>query len=151
MNTKTSLAIILTAMLLADSFHGLKWQGTGSGMNNTVITEIWAGLETNFLAALRGGGIASLTKELSDRLNARWNPAWNVFMMVTLSEYDAVVYGYAFKNQWMWYNGVPNPDLGTNFIGTIIVWKDYNCQDWKSISDYGSSSFDSIQKNYIKS
>ena len=51
MNTKATLAIILTAMLLADSLNGFKWQGTGA-MNNTVITEIWNNLETNLNTAL---------------------------------------------------------------------------------------------------
>lgn len=52
MNSKASLAIILIAMLLADSMNGLKWQGTGSGMNSTVLSEIWDGLGGNLNAAL---------------------------------------------------------------------------------------------------
>ena len=50
---------------------------------------------------------------------------------------DTIFYGYAFNNQWMWYNGVPNTLSGTKHI-TLIVWKDYNCQDWK-YSGFGAS------------
>ena len=32
----------------------------------------------------------------------------------------------------MWYNGVPHP-YEDSFVATVIVWKDYNCQDWKNI------------------
>ena len=82
MNTKTSLAIILTAMLLADTFNGVQWQGTGSGMNNTVLAEIWNGLEGKIEAGLRSGN-ENYIKEISDRLNARWDPAWNVVLVAT--------------------------------------------------------------------
>lgn len=53
MNSKASLAILVIVMLLADSLHAVKWQGMGSGMNNTVISEIWKDLSTNFDAALK--------------------------------------------------------------------------------------------------
>ena len=81
MNTKTSLAIILTALLLTDSLNGIGWQGTGSGMNSTVITEIWKGLEANAVTAMTvntNPSYNAVTDELSARLNALWDPAWNV-------------------------------------------------------------------------
>ena len=37
----------------------------------------------------------------------------------------------------MWFNGVPNIILDNTVIIALIVWKDYNCQDWKYVSDYG--------------
>ena len=59
MNTKTSLAILLTALLLTGPLNGLNWQGTGSGMNSTVIAEIWTGLESNIGMAFPNGNINS--------------------------------------------------------------------------------------------
>lgn len=52
MNSKTILAVLLIAILLADSLNGARWQAMGSGMNNTVITEIWTGLEANISTTL---------------------------------------------------------------------------------------------------
>ena len=81
MNTKNSLAIILTALLLTDSLNGIGWQGTGSGMNSTVITEIWKGLEANAVTAMTvntNPSYNAVVNELSARLNALWDPAWNV-------------------------------------------------------------------------
>ena len=102
--------MMLIAMLLAHSLHGLKWQGTGSGMNNTVISEIF-GIDTNFEAAMTtdDSGRNAFVNEISDRLNARWDPAWNVVFAVGRADSDTILYGYAFRNQWMWYNGVPYP------------------------------------------
>ena len=152
MNTKTSLAIILTTMLLIESLNGDYWQGTGSGMNNTVITEIWTGFEGNLntaLAANSSAGYNNIVNGISGRLNARWDPAWNVVLILTIKVRDSILYGYAFRNQWMWYNGVPNTASG--HCVTLIVWKDYNCKDWKNIADGVSeaSSFTTAQKNLI--
>lgn len=38
-----------------------------------------------------------------------------------------VVYGYAFKNHWMWLS---------NFVGgrSVVLWKDYNCDEFVSKS-----------------
>lgn len=47
MSSKVSLAILLIVMLLTGSIQAVKWQAKGSGMNNTVIAEIWKNLETN--------------------------------------------------------------------------------------------------------
>lgn len=99
--------MMLITMLLTHSLHALNWQGTGSGMNNTVITEIWTGLTGNLDSASTGLQRTGICKDISDRLNAQWNPAWNVVLLVTGSSYDTILYGYAFRSQWMWYNGVP--------------------------------------------
>ena len=83
MNTKASLAIILTALLLVDSLHGVEWQGMGSGMNSTVLAEIWTGIVFNVDDALLNNNATSynaFTKNISDRLKARWDPAWNVVL-----------------------------------------------------------------------
>ena len=154
MNTKSILAILLAAMLLVDSLNAVKWQGTCSGMNNTVLTEIWTGLSTKVDTAISistNEGYNSLTKVISDRLNDRWDPAWNVVLALTSKLYDVILYGYAFRNQWMWFKGVPNDYLPTARIVSLIVWKDYNCQAWKTISDYSTSSFTPTQKAFIKS
>lgn len=68
------------------------------------------------------------------------------------AEYDAIVYGYAFNNHWMWYNGISLPDSGTSKTASLMVWKDYNCQNWKVIGrdETGSSTFSMNQKIAIE-
>jgi hypothetical protein len=44
---------------------------------------------------------------------------------------DTVVYGYAFRDHWMWYNGFVMDD--GNYV-SFIIWKDYNCDGWASIN-----------------
>ena len=145
----------MIALLLADSLHGLNWQGMGSGMNNTVITEIWTGFEANMHTALRSGDkdlANGFVNEISTRLNDRWNPAWNIAVVVNYKIYDSILYGYAFRNQSMWYNGVPQNLFGSSMIITLIVWKDYNCQDWKNIANgvTETSSFTTAKKDLIR-
>ena len=91
-------------------------------------------------------------KDLSDRLNTRWNPAWNVAL--TLTYYptsDTILYGYAFRDQWMWFNALPQVSLRGR-IASLVVWKDYNCQTWKYIADgdSASSAFSAFQKMLIE-
>lgn len=127
MHSKASLAIVLIAMLLADSLLAVNWQGTGSGMNNTVISEIWRNLVPNLETATRNNAYNPFVNDIATRLNNRWDPAWNVVLVTEKLGFDAILYGYAFRNQWMWYNGVPNTYLSSRTI-TLIVWKDYNCR-----------------------
>ena len=149
MNAKTSLTVILISLLLSHNVCGIGWQGTGQGMNHTVISEIWNGLESNLDVALNTGtpsGFNFFTKQISDRLTGRWDKAWNVVMVITLSQYESILYGYAFRSQWMWYNGVPNTVLPSNTIITLIVWKDYNCQTWANVQT-GNGGFSSEHVN----
>jgi hypothetical protein len=39
-----------------------------------------------------------------------------------------VLYGYAFRNHWFWFNGYPVP--GADFSYSFIIWKDYNCDTY---------------------
>jgi hypothetical protein len=47
------------------------------------------------------------------------------------SNSDSVVYGYAFRDHWMWYNGFLMDD---GYYVSFIIWKDYNCKGWTSIN-----------------
>jgi hypothetical protein len=44
---------------------------------------------------------------------------------------DSVVYGYAFRDHWMWYNGFLMDD---GALVAFIIWKDYNCVTWSTIN-----------------
>lgn len=87
MHAKTTLVTLLITMMLADSLNCLKWQAMGSGMNDTVITEIWANIGSNFDSAYgnfdRASAFNGMTKGISDRLNARWDQAWNVALVIS--------------------------------------------------------------------
>lgn len=56
---------------------------------------------------------------------------------------DSVLYGYAFRDHWFWYNGYKTTD-GTQYA--FIIWKDYNCDpsNWVSYN----SLFGSASSNY---
>jgi hypothetical protein len=51
-------------------------------------------------------------KYISDKLNAAWDPAWNVALVyingdLTLhqtADFRNVMYGYAYNQHWLWYN-----------------------------------------------
>lgn len=63
-----------------------------------------------------------------------WDQFWNVFVVVQDASSDTVIYGYAFRDHWLWRNNVIFGDLSTGpftyptgkNIG-LIIWKDYNC------------------------
>ena len=148
--SKTRLTVLLIFILLSDSLLAFYWQGMGSGMNNTVISEIWNGITPKLNTAFStntNAGFQAFAKEISDRLNSRWDPAWNVVIARSRAQYDVILYGYAFRNQWMWYNGVPN---SRGNFAALIVWKDYNCRDWKGVKVNYTSSFTTTQKATIK-
>lgn len=145
---------LLTVLLLATAASGLRWQGTGS-TNNTVIAKIWQHVETKinssmFIASTQDLAFKTFCKTLSEQLNSLWDPAWNVAIYSALPQYDTILYGYAFNNQWMWFNGVPASNFPTQ-VFTLIVWKDYNCKVWKDIgyAIMELSGFNSDQKNLI--
>ncbi len=51
---------------------------------------------------------AASASTMSNDLNAIWAPAWNVVVVSYQngSNYDSVIYGYAFRNHWFWQNGL---------------------------------------------
>jgi hypothetical protein len=70
------------------------------------------------------------------------------------ANYDNVVYGYAFRDHWLWVNGLNNEGV---YYG-IILWKDYNCNTYTSLAHEGFvaggivySSFDTATKASIES
>jgi hypothetical protein len=81
-------------------------------------------------------------KVISDKLNAAWDPAWNVALTVTIADlitnttgdFRNVVYGYAYNQHWLWYNKFKVMQHPTNpssyFYFSFIIWKDYNCHSW---------------------
>jgi hypothetical protein len=92
----------------------------------------------------------AFAKNLSDYLNSVWDQAWNVVLVQTSARADTVVDGYAFRNHWLWRNGL----FKGNQYYSIIIWKDYNCQSWKTLNQDTSlfatpSSFAAIDNGYI--
>jgi hypothetical protein len=65
-----------------------------------------------------------------------------------------VVYGYAFRDHWMWYNGFLMND---GYYVSFIIWKDYNCNGWASINsnlvvkmeNYGINTFPSETNSLV--
>ena len=48
--------------------------------------------------------------------------------------WDTVLYGYAFRQHWMWYNGYTVAGSSGKYY-SFVIWKDYNCVAWHSVGD----------------
>lgn len=84
------------------------------------------------MATYAPANLAGFSVALSDILNNAWAPAWNVFTIKLINpSLDAVLYGYAFNNHWMWFNDKIYGGVSYSFV----IWKDYNCHTWNTISN----------------
>lgn len=62
------------------------------------------------------------------------------------SNSDSIVYGYAYKNHWLWYNNFVN---GADNLA-FVLWKDYNCKVWQAVGDsVTGTGFTSLQTTQI--
>lgn len=122
---KLFLAIML---FLHHPVAALNWQGTGN-LDNSNMTEIWSYVDQNLGRENYMGTLNYFATGLSNNLNTKWAPAWNVVVVKIAnadSYNDVVLYGYAFKNHWMWHNGWTSSQIsGQTF--SFVIWKDYNC------------------------
>ena len=138
-------------LLLAITVPALSkdWQGTGN-MTSDNMTEIHNSINTYPITSTTPlGDIDVIAKNISTHLNSLWAPAWNVVIVSAGAAYDSVVYGYAFRDHWMWINGVTRPGSFNKLA--YIIWKDYNCKVWRKISDLnGASSFTNDQLGAIQ-
>ncbi len=59
---------------------------------------------------ISGYDTLAMALAISNDLNDLWDEAWNVFVCSLFnSERDAVVYGYAFRDHWLWINNKIKP------------------------------------------
>jgi hypothetical protein len=137
---KFKFNFLLVAVLLLTCSSALNWQGAGSWGNGNM-TIIWDYINANFSKAWTHNtcvsqGDTTLTEfssAFSTELNRLWDPAWNVVVVYITdgTNSDSVLYGYAFRDHWMWYNGFLMND---GYYVSFIIWKDYNCNGWASIN-----------------
>ncbi len=142
MNNKLLLVIVLIA-----SIQTVDWQGYGN-MSSSNLTDIWSFINSNALKAFSNSDYYKFTQDLSTHLNTLWDPAWNVITVKTVDTSDTVLYGYAFREHWMWYNGFR---LSGN-VYSFVIWKDYNCQDWGTVGaiQKGATDFTTEEQTQIK-
>ena len=130
----------MAILLLITNIWAINWQGTGNlSQENTTV--IWEYINPNFdlkwirstLTSSSDTKLVDFSKQLSDYLNLQWNEAWNVVVAYINdgTNFDTVFYGYAFRDHWLWYNGIQTNDF--TYL-TFIIWKDYNCAQWYSIN-----------------
>ena len=135
---RLSMLLIFIA-LIAPSLQ-LNWQGSGN-MSESNMTEIQTAINNNPLTSSSSAfDLDSASQNISTRLNSLWDPAWNVFIVRQDKAYDAIVFGYAFRNHWMWINGFPANGEPTK-MWAYIIWKDYNCKRWTTYSNRSSGGF----------
>ena len=83
----------------------LNWQGTGN-MSGSNMTEIHTAITNNPITSTTSDAdLDTVGQNISTNLNTLWDPAWNVIIVRTKPGNDTVVYGYAFRDHWMWING----------------------------------------------
>lgn len=120
--------------LLHHPITATNWQGTGN-FDTSNLTDIW-GFITSNLKNDNTGTLHNFNLAFSDHFNEVWAPAWNIVTVknsiVDPTYNDVILYGYTFKNHWMWFNGYS--DQAINYYKfSFVIWKDYNCQNWRSI------------------
>lgn len=74
--------------------------------------------------------------------------AWNVFTFThsNPSKSDSVVYGYAFRDHWIWFNNYNDSSI------SYIIWKDYNCYGWQTVGlGLKQSSYFSTTSTFVTS
>lgn len=113
------------------------------GRAQPFLDSIFSYIDTNFTQYTSNSDYDAFNTAFSDELNRRWHPAWNIVTIKSLySTYDTVLYGYAFNNHWMWYSNytsVPGTYITGGYI-SFVIWKDYNCQGWKTVGKNGQGS-----------
>jgi hypothetical protein len=149
---------LISLLLLLVCSSGLNWQGAGN-MNSDNRTIVMNYISTNFHTsisvntALAAGDttLSAFATDFAAHLNGYWDPAWNV-VIVYINTHgentDTVLYGYAFRDHWMWLNGLAMDD---GYYVSFIIWKDYNCITWYAINanDASHSTFDSATNTLI--
>ncbi len=136
-----TVAIAFVILSLASVGFCTNWESSGNWTtaNTTEITAaIGVAMQKSVEATAQTGyNLGTFAQELSTDLEKKWDQFWNVFVVVQAAASDTVVYGYAFKDHWLWKNNVQftgyTPPLSPPFnyltgknIG-LIIWKDYNC------------------------
>lgn len=130
MKVSPSFCLFVALMLLLQQPLAAKnWQGTGT-FENMNTSEIWDYIHANLKRNNDANTMQAFSTDLSDYLNGKWAPAWNVVINSVLnaasSDFnDVILYGYAFKNHWLWFNGYADPAI-TDTTFSFVIWKDYN-------------------------
>lgn len=148
MNSTQRLSILLILSLITSTLT-VNWQGTGN-MTDSNMTEISTTINRfPITSTSTNTQINEVAKNISDYLNGLWAPAWNVVISKTTLPHDTVLYGYAFRNHWMWINGITIPT--TTRTLAYIIWKDYNCRHWATLENIkaSASTFTSAQLQLI--
>ncbi len=113
------LVLILTAALLALPATALEYQSYGE-FTRAQLTQTVKMVQEVLEEESGNKALA-----IAERLNEAMDPSWFVVYMDKSNNFDAImmVYGYAFKNHWMWLS---------NFVGakSVVLWKDYNCDQY---------------------
>jgi hypothetical protein len=132
------VAIALVILSLASVSNCTNWEyaGNWSTANTTAINSAITDTMTASADVTKTEkyNIGLFAKKLSVNLETiqDWAQFWNVFVVLASTGSDAVVYGYAFNNHWLWRNNLkfpgltPAPEFGGKEVG-LVIWKDYNC------------------------
>jgi hypothetical protein len=126
---RNQLIFAIAVLFLLNCGYGLNWQGAGNWTTSN-LTIIRNYINTNFSKSDSSSTVlTNFATTFSDYLNNLWDPAWNVVVVYinSLINVDSVLYGYAFRDHWMWSNGFL---MDNGHYVSLIIWKDYNCITW---------------------
>jgi hypothetical protein len=140
------LALLVLLLTMLSIAKGENWQGSGN-VTAEHLDFFWKYINANLSTAISNGQQGPFCTNFSNALNLKWDPAWNVAVTMGNNLMDSVLYGYAYNDHWYWYNGYP---FKTYYYFAIIIWKDYNCDGWKTIDGFNvRSGFTSNQQTQI--
>jgi hypothetical protein len=137
---------VLAFLLLVGVAQAAGWQSVGA-MTRPSMHTIWSIIQKDLPRHLAEPSLVPLATQISDSLNVQFDIAWNAFVVEqTDPSHDSIIVGKSFREHWMWYNGYAF--AGRYF--SVLVWKDYNCRTWNSVSneDFVSQSPDPSAPNY---
>lgn len=141
-NSNLIMAACLSLLFVAAL--GDSWQSYGNFTEDN-ISDIRLILRESLGETAENGLVAASLTNISNNLNAKWDPAWNTvtaFNVRGAGTISNVVYGYAFNNHWLWHNDYSN-------TVSVILWKDYNCDSWTTIS-YANAKMSTADQTNIK-
>lgn len=107
-----AIAFVILSLASVGFCTNWEYQGNWTTANTTAInaaigTAMQASTSSE-VADTTGYNLGTFAKKLSENLETvqNWAQFWNVFVVVQEEASDAVVYGYAFRNHWLWKNNV---------------------------------------------
>lgn len=133
LNSFQRLSFLLVLLVLTVPALSDDWQASGN-MTESNVTEINTAIKSHpITSATTAGQMDAVAQAISTHLNDIWAPAWNVAIVKAAQGSNSILYGYAFRNHWIWINGVVVDGMSQRL--SYVIWKDFNCGTWTTVGN----------------